>query len=108
LLQPEVRRAAAEVVALLAEGFIEFGSSGRVYCREQIIEALRRESPMQRSLTHFKTSVLAPGVVLVTYCAVRQRGSAASPELSLRSSIWKLMDGRWQIIIHQGTVARDV
>lgn len=105
MLQPEVRQAAEEVAWLLAEGFVEFGSSGRVYSRDEIIEALRHESPMQRSLTHFKTLVLAPDVVLVTYRAVRQSGHVTPPESSLRSSIWQRIDGRWQMMFHQGTVA---
>ncbi len=108
LFQPEVRQAAEAVADILAEAFIEFGSSGRIYSREQIIEALRRESPAQRSLTDFKTSVLAPDVVLVTYRAVRQSGSEGAPVSSLRSSIWQLIDGRWQLTFHQGTVAPDV
>ena len=87
---------------------MEFGSSGRVYRREQIIEMLRQEPPVQRSLTHFKTVVLAPDVVLVTYRAVRRSGSEASPEASLRSSIWKRSNGRWQMLFHQGTVTRDI
>jgi hypothetical protein len=65
---------------------------------------LRQEPPAQCFLTHFKTLVLAPGVVLVTYRAGRQHGS----EASLRSSIWKRIDGRWQMLFHQGTVAREV
>ncbi len=59
----------------------------------------------QRSLTDFKTLVLAPDVVLVTYRAVRQLGHEASPITSLRSSIWQRIDGRWQMRFHQGTVA---
>lgn len=106
LLQPEVRQAAEAVAELVAEGFIEFGSSGRIYSRERIIEAMRSESPIRRSLTGFKTTMLAPGVVLATYRAVRNGSSG--PESSLRSSIWKLIDGRWQMMFHQGTVTRDV
>ncbi|WP_256868353.1 nuclear transport factor 2 family protein [Candidatus Entotheonella palauensis] len=108
LLQPEVRQVAEAVSGLLAEEFVEFGSSGRIYGREEIVEALRSESPMQRSLSHFRTSVLAPGVVLVTYRAVRSRGGEVPCQSSLRSSVWKLIDGRWQMMFHQGTVARDV
>ena len=63
---------------------------------------------MQRSLTHFKTMVLASDVVLVTYRAVCKRGSEASPEASLRSSIWKRINRRWQMLFHQGTVTGDV
>jgi hypothetical protein len=103
-----VRQRADAVDALLAEAFVEVGSSGRVYRRDQIIEMLSQEPPVERSLSHFKTLVLAPGVVPATYRAVRYLGGAASPEPSLRSSIWKQIDGRWQMLFHQGTAASDV
>jgi hypothetical protein len=41
----------------------------------------------------FATRELAPDVVLVTY-------KTAS---ALRSSIWKRIGGKWQMIFHQGT-----
>jgi hypothetical protein len=104
LLRPEVRGSTEKVSALLADEFIEFGSSGRVFDRQQIIAALRAESPMRRSLADFSTSVLAPGVVLVTYRAIRDDASGKSPTSSLRSSIWKLIDRRWQMLFHQATL----
>jgi hypothetical protein len=107
LLQPEVRKTAKDIVELLSEDFIEFGSSGRIFHRDQIIEALRNEPEIQRSLTHFKTLVLAPGVVLATYRAIRQGSAEEQPEYSLRGSIWKLTEGRWCLLFHQGTLARE-
>ena len=50
LLQPEVRKSVAEVAMLLAPAFIEFGSSGRMFTKSQIIEALQCEEPARRSL----------------------------------------------------------
>lgn len=103
LLRPDVRWSAEKLSALLADEFVEFGSSGRVFDKQQIIAALQAESPTRRSLADFKTSVLAPGMVLATYRAIRDDASGESPTSSLRSSIWKLMDGRWQMLFHQGT-----
>lgn len=109
LLRPEVRRSAEAVGDLLAEGFVEFGSSGRVYSREEVLEALRCEAPMQRALTDFEATILAPDVVLVTYRTVRTgravRTGRREVSPSLRSSIWQRIDGRWQMRFHQGTVA---
>ena len=104
LLQPEVRESAAEVATLLAPAFMEFGSSGRIFTKSQIIEALQGEEPVWRALEEFKTSLLAPGVVLATYRAVRYGAGGEPPMRSLRSSIWKFMDDRWQMVFHQGTV----
>ncbi|MDZ8034490.1 DUF4440 domain-containing protein [Nostoc sp. DedSLP04] len=94
---------------LLADEFIEFGSSGRVFNKQQIIESLQNESiqPLtQRLITEFKTLVLATGVVLVTYRIVRHI-SDKQPVHSLRSSIWKLNNERWKMIFHQGTLVRE-
>jgi hypothetical protein len=107
LLQPEVRKSAKEVADLLADEFIEFGSSGRVFNKQQIIESLQQEPPIQRSLMEFKASALAPGVVLATYRAARPSTSGEQPTYSRRSSVWKLIDGRWQMVFHQGTLARE-
>ena len=103
LLQPEVRKTASRVDTLLAEGFIEFGSSGRVFDKQDIIDSLRSESPARRLLTDFKVLPLGPGVVLTTYRAVRYGASGVQPIHSLRSSVWRLLDGRWQMVFHQGT-----
>ncbi|MFN6477428.1 DUF4440 domain-containing protein [Nostoc sp. DedQUE07] len=109
LLQPDVRKSATDIMDLLADEFIEFGSSGRVFNKQQIIESLQNESiqPLtQRLITEFKTLVLVTGVVLVTYRIVRHI-SGKQPVHSLRSSIWKLNNDRWKMIFHQGTLVRE-
>jgi hypothetical protein len=106
LLRPEVRTSAEQVGRLLADDFIEFGSSGHAYDKPQIIEALRQEVPdptIRISLTEFVARRLAPEVILVTY-RTTQRGGPEVPERSrLRSSIWRMVEGRWQMAFHQGT-----
>ncbi len=107
LLQADVRSSAAVVGDLLADSFVEFGCSGRVFDKQQIIDALRAEAPTsQRSVLDFRTTVLAPGVVLATYRLTRSAGEGEAPTHSLRSSIWTLAGERWQMVFHQGTVSR--
>ena len=103
LLQPAVRKTASRVDALLADDFMEFGSSGRVFYKHDIIDILRSESPARRSLTDFRALPLGPGVVLATYRTTSYGASGEQPIHSLRSSVWRLLDGRWQIVFHQGT-----
>jgi hypothetical protein len=107
LLQPKVRRSAKKVAALLADDFVEFGSSGQVFNKQQIIESLQQEPPVQRSLLEFKVSVLASDVILATYQAAWHNGPNEPPTYSRRSSIWKWMDGRWQMVFHQGTLVKE-
>ena len=107
LLEPAVRKTAARMDALLADDFMEFGSSGRVFNKHAIIDSLRSESPARRSLTDFRALPLGPGVVLTTYRATTHSASGEQPIHSLRSSVWQLLDGRWQIVFHQGTPSKE-
>jgi hypothetical protein len=97
LLQPSVRATADQVAMLLADEFTEFGSSGRVYDKQQVIVALQQEHGQgsKLTITDFSARRLAPDVVLLTYRIVETR--------TIRSSIWKLMNGQWRMVFHQGT-----
>jgi hypothetical protein len=104
LLQVYIRKSEKEVASLLADEFIELGSSGRVYDKQQTIESLQnkpQEAILQMAIADFNISVLAAGVILVTYRIISTSGEASRN--SLRSSIWKLIGDRWQIVFHQGT-----
>ncbi len=103
LFQPEVRRSATELDRLLAEDFIEFGASGKIYDKRAIIDSLASEPPMRISLADFKAVMLAPEIVLVTYRALIESPPGAPPTHSLRSSIWVRQDGAWRMRFHQGT-----
>ena len=98
LLQPEVRRSEA-VVDLLAEDFLEFGSSGRVYTKAQVLEALRAETPVDFTVSDLKVQLLESDVGVVTYRALRH---SHPPVHTLRSSIWERREGRWQMTHHLG------
>ena len=61
LLDPAVRKNAQLVSSLLADDFIEFGSSGRVFNKASIIEDLKNEPPRPASLlSDFAVRPLAP------------------------------------------------
>lgn len=106
LLQPAVRSSAAAVSRLIADEFEEFGSSGRVYDKAQTVAALTEEQKQGPGVvpvaSGFRTSLLADGVALVTYRTERRPPSGPVTR-SRRSSIWKQIDGRWQMVFHQGT-----
>jgi hypothetical protein len=108
LHRPEVRQSPDAVRDLLADEFVEFGSSGTVYDRASIIEALAAEPVAQAALIpdvhDFALRALSSEAVLVTYRSTRYRADGAPDRTTLRSSIWKLADGRWQMLFHQGTI----
>lgn len=107
LHRPEVRGSRPAVEALLAEGFVEFGSSGTVYRRAEMLGLLSREAddPADGALQAYDYALtsIAESAVLLTYRTCR-RATDGSERHVLRSSIWKRVGGHWQMAFHQGTV----
>jgi hypothetical protein len=104
LMDPEVRRDRERVGALLAAGFVEFGSSGRVWTREQTLELLATEAYSAPQAEDFGFRLLGENVVLVTYRTLR-RDAEGEQRVTLRSSIWIWELDCWRICFHQGTRA---
>jgi hypothetical protein len=103
LLDPDVRCDRSQVEALLADDFIEFGSSGLVWTRDQIFDLLATETYTPPLIADFKCVMLSQDVALVTYRTVRRDAQSGARTASLRSSIWTNMSGRWRLRFHQGT-----
>jgi hypothetical protein len=101
LHKSDIRNSVEITSALLADAFVEFGSSGRVWNKSSIVESMRGEERHDQEIVveDFVARELASDVVLVTYMSRRSTGGLPV----LRSSIWKRSDGRWQMIFHQGT-----
>ncbi len=104
LIQPDVRGSPEKLSAILADEFVEFASSGQAFTKAQVVEALRSEIPARRSLSDFRVVLLSDDIALATYRATRTSDSDPTPVQSLRSSIWRYRDGRWQMLFHQGTL----
>ena len=102
LLEPSTRRDPTALTSLLAEDFREFGSSGRIYTRQQIIDALSAASPHTILLNDPLCQQLAEDIALLTYRSTRTIALKAATH-ALRSSLWVYRDNRWQMIFHQGT-----
>jgi hypothetical protein len=103
LLQPEIRRSKEEIAKLLADDFVEFGSSGRIFDKIQVVEGLPHSPTVPMVIEDFQIKVLSSNVVLATYRVVRTNEPREEMKNSLRSSIWKYIDKRWQMVFHQGT-----
>jgi hypothetical protein len=104
LLDTEVRRDKKRLRSMLAENFIEFGSSGRAWTRNSIIELLSRETAFfPPDIEDFRCDFLSDDVALVTYRTVRTDPNSGEVLASLRSSIWRNESGTWRMRFHQGT-----
>jgi hypothetical protein len=104
LQDPAVRSSRARLDELLADEFAEIGRSGRRHAKGDTLARLpAQEAHSQYAMQDFALRELAAGTVLATY-RLEERAPAGGPALSsLRSSIWQLRGGRWQLVFHQGT-----
>lgn len=104
LLDPVLRKSREHVANLLADDFVEFGVSGRIFHKDDILLELASESAATLKMVDFGARQIAGDAFLVTY-SVHRDSAEGPPQISLRSSIWILRDARWQMLFHQGTKA---
>lgn len=104
LLRGAVRGDRTSASLLLHKDFHEFGASGVVWGRAEVLDLMESEDaqgPADIRAVDVVVTGLAPDVVLVTYDTVTPTRRAH------RSSVWLRAGGRWQLRHHQGTVTAD-
>ncbi len=104
LLTPEIRKSITDISEILAEDFIEFGSSGEIFTKKEIIKSLQEEPKLKLSLSNFKIKELGGDYFLATYKAVKEENDEKL--YSLRSSIWMKKNEKYLMIFHQGTIIK--
>lgn len=109
LHQPAIRAVPEAVAALLAEDFLEIGSSGQIYRqRDEMIAAMAKDAKAGTRRTveawDYQLRPIAPGQAQLLY-RTGERIDGALVHIRLRSSLWGWADGRWQMRFHQGTPA---
>jgi hypothetical protein len=104
LLSSQVRASEARLNEMLADEFVEFGSSGRIYDKPSIIRELGESGLVADfEIGDFRLVMSGEDAAFVTYhCGVKS-DSGEVIRKSIRSSLWRLADDRWQLIFHQGT-----
>jgi hypothetical protein len=100
-LRYESRSRPQAMADLLAEEFIEFGSSGRIIDRASVIEAASRQATFQFRIDAFAARPLGERVALTTYRLSAWSESETDARGTLRSSIWVHRAGRWPMVFHQ-------
>ncbi|WP_146813747.1 nuclear transport factor 2 family protein [Halobacillus faecis] len=97
-IQVNTRKSTEELDHILAEDFWEIGSSGVPYDKKFCL--VQGVVLTEMTLHHYQIQPLSEDTVLATYY-VEDRTRSRN---TLRSSIWKKIDERWQLYFHQGTI----
>jgi len=100
----KVRKSKKQLEALLADGFIEIGSSGKLYDKNKTIDRLTNSKPYEIISSDFKLNIITPEVMQLVY-RTKYYINTKEPGNTVRNSIWKKIDGKWQMIFHQGTAS---
>ncbi|MEO5966050.1 MAG: nuclear transport factor 2 family protein [Candidatus Limnocylindrales bacterium] len=89
---------------VLDQGFVEFGSSGRIWTRDAMLEAVS-SAPMTGgiSIEDFEVAEVRPDVFLALYVTVDVQSRDGARVVSRRSSLWVRHDNAFRMRFHQGT-----
>ena len=87
--------------ARFASDFFEFGRSGRVYDRAQVILTDSQPIAARLPLANLRFRVLDADTVLLTYDSAAEYDGVM--EYARRSSIWYRSSSGWVMRFHQGT-----
>ena len=104
LWRADVRFDLKRMDELLAPDFFEFGRSGCVYQRTDIMDVPAQPIDAKLPLMDFKARWLASNLAQVTYVSAVTYGGVE--ELANRSSLWSRQEHGWQLRFHQGTAIR--
>ncbi len=104
LLTSGVRSSPEQLRALISEDFREIGSSGAYFGLPEVLENLPPNAQNWSAVAqNFECHELSENIMQVVYqCAINEEINN-EPVYSLRSSIWRLKDGQWKMVFHQGT-----
>lgn len=88
---------------LIDNEFIEIGSSAVIHNKAEVVRWLVSDDQSERIGTSFKAHLLAENIILLTYMSSIKDTPLAESKQAMRSSIWRLTDGQWRMVFHQGT-----
>lgn len=94
LLRSETRKSIAQLKLLIADEFIEYGASGSIYNKNDLLDSLPEEEQRSYMVNDFSVLEVSPEVMLATY-----KVTVASKVLYvLRSGNTNTIVGKWCFI----------
>lgn len=103
LLKPEVRSSKEELNRLLADDFVEFGTSGNKYTKADILERLpNTNEKVEYVVSDFFVEILSDNVAVATF-KTEKTTDGKQKVVSQRSSHWRKTDSGWQMFLHEAT-----
>ncbi|MHB8065500.1 MAG: nuclear transport factor 2 family protein [Ruminiclostridium sp.] len=107
LLKSEIRKSSQIISEILANDFIEFCSnvSEYHYKNGDVFQEQSNNNILHWEILNFEIKELSNDCILAMYKVINHNEVDKTKKYSLRSSIWKNYDGKWEILFHQGTLS---
>ena len=93
-----VRSNPLALLELIHDEFEEFGKSGKIFKKKDIVSELPKWPHTEIHLSDIRFTRLSNEAILIKYLCV------SNDKKTNRSSIWVKESESWQIIFHQGTL----
>ena len=103
LQRPDVRKSVKELDDLISENLTEFGSSGQVYTKKDVLINLPVSPEIKFTMTDFRINILGENIVQSLFKTEKTNLENGKMTNSLRSSLWRNEGGKWRMLFHQGT-----
>ena len=100
LWKPKTRFDKKYMNKILSPKVFEFGRSGKIYTRKEIINCPPQEIKIHLPLKDFKIHKITKDIILITYISKVQYKKL---DISNRSSLWLKTKTGWKLQFHQGT-----
>lgn len=98
LARREVRENSLRISELLHDEFEEFGKSGKIFTKEDILSKMPSWEYFETKLENFRYIELSSRCLLLKY-----KSNIGGIEAN-RSSVWVKEKNQWRMIHHQGTI----
>jgi hypothetical protein len=108
LQQPDVRKSVEQLEELISDDLIEFGSSGKIYTKKDVLNNLPVSPEIKFIMTDFKIKILNSGIIQSLFKTEKINQQTGITTYSLRSSLWRNEKGKWKMLFHQGTPYKEI
>jgi hypothetical protein len=103
LHQPDMRSDRGKLDRLLHPRFREFGRSGRIYAKAEILAEFSDQPQTYEVWSQeFRVELLSQGLALLTYKSAHINGEGKLERYTNRSSLWQFTQCGWQMLFNQG------
>ena len=94
------------IEALLDDDFREIGSSGKIFSKSEVLNAIREVQIVDYAFEDLRFLPVDQRCVILTYLATVTRSYQGHVESrrAYRSSTWVERNGSWRVIFHQASV----